>query len=807
MAKDKKTTLSKPGMWLNLPGKPIWYYLGIYLAATIALFHDSLFSPSKLIFGTDLMAGNIFFRDFLTEYFKMHFSWPVWDQFIHGGIPFVDGMHGDIFYLPTLIFYIIFGIIYAWGFTLALHVFLAGVFMYLFLKEIGIRDKVAFLFGLIYQMAPVFISLIYAGHNGKMFVIALTPLIFFIFHRAINSGKLIYYVLLSFVIFLVMATPHMQLAYFLFVTLGVYFIVTAIQRWRKENAFPFKPAVLFTLAVILGLMLSLAQFLTPYQYLKEYSMRTIRSAEGKGYDYSASWSMHFEEVGSLIFPEFCGDNLQGQKPSYWGRNPFKLNSEHFSIIAIFLSILAIGLWRRKGKWFFFWTAIITLFFGLGANTPLFRLFYLMPGISSFRAPSLILFITGFSIITLGAMGLESFLQAKKADQKLKKIWKIYTYVTIGYSVIAMMIIILQMGFFRIWFFIFSFTPDSNKMMTLDQNLDRISIGALISLIIVWSLYIMLKFYLDKKIRSEIIITALAVITFLYMWNFNSRYIITIDPNPYYNKTPLIDYLKAKQSEEQFRTLVMPKTLRDYYLSYHGVEELSFTMLHGNHLATFEKLADRNGYCQGLIHQPIRDLLNTRYVVSNQPLPPQFFPADMYKQAQSFGNILVYENLSALPRAFPVYDYKVIADENEILATLADTSFDYRSCIILEKTPEASLSEYKDSLESFVIPARIYNIENGSFKVDVEMMADGFLFLSENYYPAWKAYENNKRLTTLKANLTFRAIPLKRGRHTVACKYENETYNAAFTVSKLTFIFLILSLIGLIIKDKYIKQRK
>ena len=623
MAKDKKTTVSKLGMWLNLPGKPVWYYLGIYLAATIALFHDSLFSPSKLIFGTDLMAGNIFFRDFLTEYFKMHFSWPVWDQFIHGGMPFVDGMHGDIFYIPALIFFILFGVIYAWGFILALHVFLAASFICLFLKEIGIRGKIAFLFGLIYMMMPLFISLVYAGHDGKMFVITLTPLIFFIFHRAINRGKLIYYVLLSFVIFLVMTTPHMQLAYFLFITLGVYFIVKAIQRWRKEKAFPFKPSVLFTLAVILGLMLSLVQFLTPYKYLKEYSMRTIRTAEGKGYDYSASWSMHFEEAGSLILPEFCGDNLQGQKPSYWGRNPFKLNSEHFSIIAIFLSILAIGLWRREGKWFFFWTAIITLFFALGANTPLFRLFYLMPGISSFRAPSLILFITGFSIITLGAMGLESFLQAKKSDQKLKKIWKIYTYITVGYSVIAMMIIILQMGFFKIWFFIFGFAPDSSKMMMLDQNLDRISIGALISLIIVWSLYIMLKFYLDKKIKAEIIIAVLAVATFFYMCNFDSRYIITIDPKPHYAKTPVIDYLKAKQSEGQFRALVMPKTLRDYYLSYHGVEELSFTMFHGNHLATFEKLAGRGkGNYPGLIYQPVRDLLNTRYVVSNQLLPPQ-----------------------------------------------------------------------------------------------------------------------------------------------------------------------------------------
>jgi hypothetical protein len=107
--------------------------------------------------------------------------------------------------------------------------------MYLFLKELDIRGKVAFLGGLFYMMAPVFISLVYAGHNGKIFVISLTPVLFFIFQKAIKTGRLLYFLIMSLVFFLIVASPHMQLAYFLFVTFGLYVIVKLVQLWLDQK--------------------------------------------------------------------------------------------------------------------------------------------------------------------------------------------------------------------------------------------------------------------------------------------------------------------------------------------------------------------------------------------------------------------------------------------------------------------------------------------------------------------------------------------------------------------------------------------
>ncbi|MCP4583507.1 MAG: hypothetical protein GY839_18010 [candidate division Zixibacteria bacterium] len=800
MNPSKKTKITAD-LFESLPGKPVWYYFSLYLIMVILLFRETLFSPSNFLYGSDLIeAGGVFFRTMLIDYFRVHFTWPLWDPFIHGGMPFVDGMHGEIFYMPSFIIYMIFKLSFAWGFILALHVFLAGIFMYMFLKEIKIRGMVAFLGGLMYMMAPFLISLVYAGHNGKIFIIALTPLILFIYHRAFTRTSLFYYILLAIIIFLGITTSHMQMAYFMFFMLGIYFITTTIQRWRLDKINPLKPTLLFSAAVGLGLIMASMQFVTPYQYLQKYSMRTIRTQSENKYEYATSWSMNYEEVGANFFPEFCGDNIKGQPTTYWGPNYFKLNSEHFSIIALFLAILGIGLWQRRGKWFFFWTIVIATLYALGANTPAFRIFYLIPGVKSFRAPGMINFLVGFSAITLACMGLESFLQAKKSDQTFKKTWRIYTYISIGYSFIAFLVIILQMGFFKIWFAIFG-TPDAQKTQVLQMGLDTITIGAVISLIAVLGLYFLLKFYRDKKIKAGLIITALALFTIIYMWYFNSRYFISFDPRSNYAKTPVVDFLQSKQAEEQFRVFVMPQTLRDYYLAYHGIEELSFTILHGNHLATFEKLAGQRAPMAGLIYQPIQDLLNAKYIVSAQQLPPQYFKPDRFRMIKRAGNLLVYENLTALPRAFPMYRYTVIEDEDRIIAMLSDTTFDYRSTVIFEEIPDNPPPDYDDSLQFAVVPARIFDSELNQFRVDVEMIEDGFLFLSENYYPAWRAYENGNPLTTLKANYNFRAIPLKKGSHTIECKFENSTYTATFAISKITFILMLLGLIGLAIKDR------
>src|SRR5690606_19784597 len=122
------------------------------------------------------------------------------------------------------------------------------------------------------------------------------------------------------------------------------------------------------------------------------------------------YSINAEEVVSLVVPEFVGDLVATSETDpqlgYWGRNPLKLNNEYAGLVPLLLIPILLLRRRTAQVWCFVALGILALLYALGANTPAFRLFYLIPGVSLFRAPSIIIFLYGFSVATLGAIGVQ-----------------------------------------------------------------------------------------------------------------------------------------------------------------------------------------------------------------------------------------------------------------------------------------------------------------------------------------------------------------------------------------------------------------
>ena len=53
--------------------------------------------------------------------------------------------------------------------------FMAGYFMYLCIRGLGLKPLTAWLTGIAYASAPTLLTFIYAGHEAKMLVIGLFP--------------------------------------------------------------------------------------------------------------------------------------------------------------------------------------------------------------------------------------------------------------------------------------------------------------------------------------------------------------------------------------------------------------------------------------------------------------------------------------------------------------------------------------------------------------------------------------------------------------------------------------------------------
>lgn len=383
---------------------PGWLPAALYAALALFLFRE--FAVSKdMLFGTDTVALGYFARKFYADFVWTAQEFPMWNPFVFGGLPFVDAMHGDIFYPTTLLSFVL-PVHRAMGWKLVVHVLLAGVFTYVWLRRLGLSRAAATWGGAAYMLAPVLVSLVYPGHDGKLFVTALTPLLFWATDRAVAGPALAGCAALALVVALLVFTAHTQLAYFA-IWGAVLWAVYRLFRWwglavlflallalavaraaiggilgllvfgiagaaALAGAALTRPGLrtavarfaLFAAGGFLGVGVGAVQLVAPACYVGGapravcgetfgYSQRvakTTQAEEERGYAYSTSWSLHPEEAVSLVVPEFIGANLStrsGPVETYWGRNLFKLNHEYAGALGLFLAPL-LFLRRRRG---------------------------------------------------------------------------------------------------------------------------------------------------------------------------------------------------------------------------------------------------------------------------------------------------------------------------------------------------------------------------------------------------------------------------------------------------------------------------
>lgn len=777
----------------------IFKYLPFILFAvlTILMFREFIFS-NQMLYGSDTIEAGLMFRSFYANFVKQFHSIPLWNPYLFGGLPFVDAMHGDTFY-PLAILQFILPIYKALGWKLVLTIFFAGIFTYYCMRTLGFSRGISIIGALAYMFSANLVSWVYAGHDGRMYVTSLLPLNFLFLEKSLKSRKLIHFILFGGTVGLLILANHPQLAYFAMWGLGLYFLVSLIWDYKdnRKVARLIKPVAYFVVALILGLALSLVQILPPYIYVNKYSPR---AEGGKGYEYSTSWSFHPEELVSQFVPEFAGLNLETEN-SYWGRNPFKINSDYGGIVPLLFAIIALVLVRNRKVWFFSGLGLLALIYSLGAHTPLFRLFYyFVPQVKSFRAPGLILFLLIFSILVLALFGLEKILHGVKDLKDKKKINKLLLVVVLIFFGFAFLFSIAGNGLLSVWNSILYSDISLQKKDIMVSSLPNITRGFWISFLLVGGVVAGIYLYLQGKLKRSYFLFWIGALLFLDLWRWDAKFIQNFDYQTYFQKDQVVDYLK--QDKEPYRALVIPGTYpMSNFLALYGIDE-AFGY-HGNELKRYDDFTEKS-YLESARTQaeygqryldflfgPKTDLLNVKYLLFRGVFPD----TSKYKLVLRAGDKDLYINSNYLPRARMVYKYEVIKDKDKILQRLKEPDFDYRGSIILEEEPE--IEGCRDASLCVSTPARVTENKINSLTVEAETAKPGFLILSENDYPAWKALVDGKETKIYTADYIFRAIPLEKGKHKIDLVYNSKPYNIGKTSSILTGLFylFILGVLG------------
>jgi hypothetical protein len=736
---------------------------------------------------------------------------PMWHPYGQGGMPSFDAGFGDASYLPSVLLGMFLNLTTFVSWSFVLHVAIAGLGAYYLLRRLfGLERPLAVALAVAYMLNTNYISHIHAGHTGKFYIMTWLPLSLYALLRSLSSAARWYHpVAFSLSIAWLLTTMHPQ---FLYYVLMGYFLIWAFRSAMllKEKRAPAAGllALKFWVPVMAGIGLCFWLLYPPMQYTKSFGIRG--SGEKTTYEHATSWSMHPEEAASLVVPEFGGINEK-----YWGRNPFKLNSEYPGLSVLFLGVLGFAFFfREKDRWFWLWGAIglLAVLFGLGAHTPLFRLFYsLVPGIKNFRAPSMMLFwlATALWIMSAGALarlsdpkGLSQADRAKKG----KRLWQV------GFAAAGLLILagLAPGAVFGMWDSLFGGEGIPNLAnRAADQS--AFSLGALRAGVLLAALvYATRKWMVDASEPLRYGLALLAVTCVDLMW-VNANFIRTYDPREMMPDQPAISYLKSDTSA--YRVFGLPGAYDRWYMQYHEIETTDgwtdneyriYREYRGNDYANNPNLManlkqNPDGSVSG---SAFLDMLNVKYLAY---------------RLQGDGAIRLAPNASALPRAWFAPAWRTEAD-SLTLEKMKDPAFDPRALAYVSATtalpagfapaqepsapapganpPPDSAAKARDTAKA-AAPAPAAAISTRDRGLDrlnrmayhVEAKQPGIFVLSEMWFPHWKLTVDGKEETLLRVNYAFRGAALTPGTHEIVLTYASPWIRKGFAVAGLSVLLL------------------
>src|ERR1700737_4154481 len=195
--------------------------------STLSLGYEALAGKFLVNPQSDQYIAGYAFREFAATTLKATGHFPLWNPYLFGGMPFIAAMHGDIFYPPFLRRMVMPpDVAMTCGFII--HIFLAGLFTYVFLRGLGYGFYGALVGGLAYMMSGQIASSVSPGHDGKLFVSALFPLALLMLYRGIRQGKNWSWGAFALIIGLCVLSPHPQLLQYTLLACGAYALFLAL---------------------------------------------------------------------------------------------------------------------------------------------------------------------------------------------------------------------------------------------------------------------------------------------------------------------------------------------------------------------------------------------------------------------------------------------------------------------------------------------------------------------------------------------------------------------------------------------------
>lgn len=729
----------------------------IFLALAVLYFLPAFF-PGRQIFGTDFANAGYFFQDYISRRFSAG-ELPAWVPYVYGGVPYFANP-GSAYYPVRFVADWLLPVKDILPAIFVAQFFIAGWGTYLLARELGCRAWIAFVGGLGFQWTGLMTSWVYAGHDGRVIVGSLIPLFFYGLHRGIRTGKLAPFAVAAAALGFALLSFQIQVAWYMLFG-GLFwaiFCLAHLGTLRDRKRLP-RVLAMGIGAVAFGFVMNAVNFI-PFNSYVAFSPRA--GSEGRGYDYSVSYSMPVANVLGMAVPEQIGNSVQDPNtgeaafPEHRGEGGFKLHAEYMG--ATVLVLLALGIYyARRNRYFLFFggTGLFFLTMAFGGNTPLYRLYWsILPGLKKFRAPDLAFVMVAFSVAVMAVLALEALARVRDAHGDRKAAPGEKTRLDLVPAFGGAIVAIAFLGAITL-----GPRPGSPDGVSAAGGWMRF---ALFAAVVTVALFLWTR----RKMAPTAAMALLAVVTTVDLWVIGKKFLYTFPgPQEIYAEDDVTAFLRSRPGP--FRVWAVPGMSAwprqiDYPMLYR-IEQAGGE--HGNQLQRYVEYVGPGpgttpSYENLLGERRFIDADNVRYLVTSEPVQIPGFN-EVYRGQSA----LVYENTAARGRAYLVGE-AIPARAEETLAILKSPRWDPARNAVVETTSPLALAG--PGLRGNATVTR-----HAEERVEITTEADGaaLLVLADNYYPDWKATVDGRPAEVYRTNHTFRGVVVPAGRHQVVFTFD------------------------------------
>jgi hypothetical protein len=161
-----------------------------------------------------------------------------------------------------------------------------------------------------------------------------------------------------------------------------------------------------------------------------------------------------------------------------------------------------------------------------------------------------------------------------------------------------------------------------------------------------------------------------------------------------------------------------------------------------------------------------------------------------------GEVDVYENRLALPRAFLVDTVTAAASSDAAVQLMRAPGFDPRSSAIVEDAPDSELEQVDAGPLANVGGARVLSYAEQDMTVSVSTDAPALLVVTDSYFPGWDATLDGQQVATYPTDVAFRGVIVPAGTHQVVFRYRPFSFTLGVIVTFLAIGSLLLAVLRL-----------